>query len=81
MLEPPKPKVVVREEVVDDWIRNFLNKQGLTETLISFQTEWNELQKKGVFQDKAIGLNTDIESKNARLEKKVSQLNEELSEQ
>lgn len=54
-----KPRVVEREIVIDDFIRNFLLKFGLHKSLNVFQLEWNELDKKGVFQDNGIGLITD----------------------
>ena len=38
-----QPKVINREEVIDDFIRNFLAKFGLSKTLNQFQQEWNEL--------------------------------------
>ncbi|KAI5622263.1 sperm-associated antigen 16 protein [Silurus asotus] len=34
-------------EVVDDFIRNFLMKMGMTQTLNCFQTEWFEMLQKG----------------------------------
>ena len=37
----------VRPSVVDDFIRNFLIKVGMTRTLDAFNTEWYELQSKG----------------------------------
>ncbi|KAH8044920.1 hypothetical protein JL722_14489 [Aureococcus anophagefferens] len=37
----------VRPEVVDDFIRNFLIKVGMTRTLDNFNSEWYELQAKG----------------------------------
>lgn len=48
----PEPKVAsdatvtVKPPVVDDFIRNFLIKNGMTETLASFQHEWYGLSKK-----------------------------------
>lgn len=40
-----QPKHVRRLEVVDDYIRNFLNKNNMTKTLSSFQKEWYECVK------------------------------------
>jgi hypothetical protein len=39
------PKHVRRLEVVDDYIRNFLNKNNMNKTLSSFQKEWYECVK------------------------------------
>ena len=36
----PQPLVERHPEVVDDFIRNFLVKMGLTQTLEHFETEW-----------------------------------------
>lgn len=47
----PKSKVVERDVVIDDFIRNFLQKFKMSKTLNIFQTEWHELQKKGTFYD------------------------------
>jgi hypothetical protein len=59
-----KPKVVKREIVIDDYIRNFLRKFNLMKSLNVFQQEWNDLHKKGVFHDNQLGLITDTENKN-----------------
>ena len=39
-VEPQIGEVTQRPEVVDDFIRNFLVKMGLTKTLEMFETEW-----------------------------------------
>ena len=69
---------VERPVVVDDFIRNFLNKCSLNKTMNIFQQEWFELQKKGTFQDLGIGLITDITNKNAKLEVKIAKMRTEL---
>lgn len=38
-----KPKLLEREVVIDDFIRNFLQKFGMGKTLNVFQQEWYEL--------------------------------------
>lgn len=58
------PKVLERDVVIDDFIRNFLQKFDMKKTMNTFQQEWYELQKKGIFQDNGIGLITDINNKN-----------------
>lgn len=73
-----KPKVVKREIVIDDYIRNFLRKFNMMKSLNTFQQEWNDLQKKGVFQDNQIGLITDTENKNRRMIEKIHTMKEEL---
>jgi hypothetical protein len=59
-----KPKVIKRDVVIDDYIRNYFNKFGMNKSLNIFQLEWSQLQKKGVFNDNHIGLITDTENKN-----------------
>ena len=46
-----KPKLIERDVVIDDFIRNFLSNFDMGKTLNTFQQEWNELQKKGTFHD------------------------------
>jgi hypothetical protein len=76
----PKPKVIERDVVIDDFIKNFLQRFGMSKTLNIFADEWHELQKKGTFHDNAIGLITDIENKNKRLKDKVEKMKGELGE-
>jgi sperm-associated antigen 16 protein len=44
-LQNYQPRHVRRLEVVDDYIRNFLTKHGMSKTLNSFQKEWYECVK------------------------------------
>jgi hypothetical protein len=76
----PKPRVLEREVVIDDFIRNFLQKFAMGKTLNVFQQEWYDLQKKGTFHDNHIGLITDIDNKNKRLRDKVERMRKELAE-
>ena len=76
----PKPRVIERDVVIDDFVRNFLSRFGMDKTLNIFQQEWHELQKKGTFHDNSIGLITDIENKNNRLKEKVEKMRGELTE-
>lgn len=76
----PKPKVIERDVVIDDFIRNFLSRFGMSKTMNIFMQEWHELQKKGAFHDNSIGFITDIENKNARLKDKVTKMRGELGE-
>ena len=75
-----KPRVVERDVVIDDFIRNFLSKFKMQKTMNVFQQEWHELQKKGTFHDTNIGFITDIENKNTRLEEKIEKMRGELTE-
>lgn len=78
--QEPKPKVIERDVVIDDFIRNFLSRFGMSKTMNIFMQEWHELQKKGAFHDNSIGFITDIENKNARLKDKVTKMRGELAE-
>ena len=73
------PKILERDVVIDDFIRNFLQRFQMKKTMNTFQKEWYELQKKGVFQDNGIGLITDIANKNSRLSLKIEKMTEELT--
>jgi hypothetical protein len=77
----PKPKVLERDVVIDDFIRNFLQRFSMGKTLNVFQQEWHELQKKGTFHDNHIGLITDVDNKNKRLKDKVERMRRELAEE
>lgn len=79
------PKIINREEVVDDFIRNFFTKYILNKTLEEFnvfiyiyQKEYNELAKKGKFNDNYLGPITDAHIKNAKLEEKHLKMKKEL---
>jgi len=41
------PKVEVKPEIVEDFVRNFLVRMGMHKSLDCFQTEWYELKMKG----------------------------------
>ena len=80
MAGKPVPKVLERDVVIDDFIRNFLQRFGMKKSMNTFQQEWYELQKKGVFQDNGIGLITDVTNKNSRLSLKIEKMSEELKQ-
>lgn len=63
----------VRPSVVDDFIRNFLIKVGLTRTLDSFNTEWYELQAKGRLGEEYTTKVPDIYLRNEELDEQVTQ--------
>ncbi len=79
-LKPPEPKHVYREEVIDDFIRNFLKKYNMSETLNLFQEEWHMLYKKGAFHDNELGHFTDIYNKNKKLAEKLEQMRKDVEE-
>jgi WD40 repeat protein len=71
-------KIVRREEVVEDFIRNFFTRHKLHKTLENFNVEYNDLVKKGKFYDNILGPITDVRIKNAKLEDKKKKLEREL---
>lgn len=74
------PKTVTQEVVIDDFIRNFMQKFKMEKTLNIFHQEWHELQKKGTFHDVQIGLITDSKNKNDKLRAKIEKMKVELKE-
>jgi len=64
--------------VIDDFIRNFLSKFKMGKTLNIFEQEWHDLSKKGTFHDNALGLITDIATKNERMGEKIEKMKAEL---
>jgi hypothetical protein len=68
----------VRPEVVDDFIRNFLIKVGMTRTLDNFNSEWYELQAKGKLAEEYTSTVPDIYLRNQELDEKVVGLQRQL---
>ena len=62
------PKTIKRDEVVEDFIRNFFTSMNLIKTLDEFNRGDAGLSKKGRFNDNYLGPITDIYIKNAKLE-------------
>lgn len=71
-------KVICREEVVEDFIRNFFIKHGLTKSLENFNGEYLDLVKKGKFYDNFLGPISDVRIKNSKLLDKKKKLELEL---
>lgn len=92
--EPTKPKskkstakqaptskgasVTEKETVVDDFIRNFLIKLNMKQTLDTFNTEWYELSEKGALHKEDIGVVADIYQRNEELDEQVKRLRAEV---
>ncbi|XP_076456214.1 sperm-associated antigen 16 protein-like isoform X2 [Babylonia areolata] len=73
-----KPSLVQKPEVVDDFVRNFLVRMGMSRTLDCFQTEWYELQQRGLLHEEDIGVVPDIYSRNSDLDSEVKFLKTEV---
>ena len=46
-----QPTVLKYNEVVDDYVRNFLKRMNMSETLATFQREWYATQNRPLFRD------------------------------
>lgn len=65
------------EAAVDDYLRNFLLKMGMTRTLDCFQTEWNELLQRGLLNTQLVGTVPDVYTQNHRLDSELTNLHRE----
>ncbi|XP_061182742.1 sperm-associated antigen 16 protein-like isoform X1 [Saccostrea echinata] len=74
-----KASVTQRPEVVDDFVRNFLVRMNMDKTLECFQTEWYELQQRGLLHEEDIGVVPDIYSRNQDLDNDVKFLKQEVN--
>eukprot|EP00294_Goniomonas_avonlea_P016044 CAMPEP_0114561352 /NCGR_PEP_ID=MMETSP0114-20121206/11957_1 /TAXON_ID=31324 /ORGANISM="Goniomonas sp, Strain m" /LENGTH=606 /DNA_ID=CAMNT_0001746979 /DNA_START=71 /DNA_END=1888 /DNA_ORIENTATION=- len=73
-----EPAVQKRHEVIDDFIRNFFLKMGLSKSLETFQTEWYEKVQRGELRDEDVGIVPDIYIRNQELDNSVKALRAEL---
>ncbi|EAY10354.1 WD repeat protein, putative [Trichomonas vaginalis G3] len=62
-----QPVVVKYNEVVDDFVRNFLKKMNMTETLATFQHEWYSTERPNLFCDLTEEI-ADIKQKTEQME-------------
>uniref|UniRef100_A0A8C5MLK1 Sperm associated antigen 16 n=1 Tax=Leptobrachium leishanense TaxID=445787 RepID=A0A8C5MLK1_9ANUR len=67
-----------RPEVVDDFLRNFLIKMGMTKTLECFQTEWYEMMQKGLLKPEGVGCVPDVYAHNQLLDAEIKSLKKEV---
>ncbi|KAK2140802.1 hypothetical protein LSH36_1240g00010 [Paralvinella palmiformis] len=75
----PKASVTQRPEVVDDFVRNFLVRMGMSKTLDCFQTEWYELQQTGELREEDISIVPDIYIRNQQLDQQIKHLHREVT--
>ena len=73
-----KPVTQVRPSVVDDFIRNFLIKVGMSRTLDNFNSEWYDLQQKGKLAEVYTDTVPDIYVRNQDLDERVVALQQQL---
>eukprot|EP00195_Chlamydomonas_chlamydogama_P014730 CAMPEP_0202902622 /NCGR_PEP_ID=MMETSP1392-20130828/16959_1 /ASSEMBLY_ACC=CAM_ASM_000868 /TAXON_ID=225041 /ORGANISM="Chlamydomonas chlamydogama, Strain SAG 11-48b" /LENGTH=251 /DNA_ID=CAMNT_0049589413 /DNA_START=266 /DNA_END=1017 /DNA_ORIENTATION=- len=75
--EPLPGQVTRRPEVMDDFLRNFFVKMGLSRTCETFEAEWYELKATGRLEGSPSV--PDVYQRNADLEEEVSGLRRELT--
>ncbi|KAJ0406908.1 hypothetical protein P43SY_001759 [Pythium insidiosum] len=76
----PRLHTQVRPAVVDDFIRNFLIKLGMSRTLDTFNHEWYEFIAKGKLKEDDVGVVPDIYLRNQALDDQVKELRRQLDE-
>ncbi|KAL6470246.1 hypothetical protein MHYP_G00213650 [Metynnis hypsauchen] len=64
-------------EVVDDFLRNFLVKMGMSRTLECFQTEWFEMLQKGKLKTDEVGFVPDLYTHNQLLDNELKNVQRE----
>nr|XP_033802627.1 sperm-associated antigen 16 protein isoform X2 [Geotrypetes seraphini] len=75
-----KQPIPHKPEVMDDFVRNFLIKKGMTQTLECFQTEWYEMLHKGLLSSEDVEFVPDIYSHNQILDVEIKSLRKELEQ-
>ncbi|XP_029461985.1 sperm-associated antigen 16 protein [Rhinatrema bivittatum] len=75
-----KKPLTHKPEVIDDFLRNFLIKMGMTRTLECFQTEWYEMIQKGLFSAEDIEFVPDVYTHNQLLDVEIKSLRKELEQ-
>ncbi|XP_007259622.2 sperm-associated antigen 16 protein [Astyanax mexicanus] len=79
-IEPPntaKQPLNHIPEVVDDFLRNFLVKMGMSRTLDCFQTEWFEMLHKGKLKTDEVGFIPDVYTHNQLLDNELKNVQRE----
>jgi WD40 repeat protein len=77
-LRAPTASLSERAEVVDDFVRNFLVKMNMLRTLDCFQTEWYEMQEKGLLNEEDTRIVPDIYTRNQQIDNEVKSLRREV---
>ncbi|XP_058272003.1 sperm-associated antigen 16 protein [Hemibagrus wyckioides] len=77
ILSPPQKLQSPVPEVVDDFLRNFLVKTGMSKTLDCFQKEWFEMLHKGTLKTHQVGLVPDIYTQNQLLDNELKNVQRE----
>ncbi|XP_030066285.1 LOW QUALITY PROTEIN: sperm-associated antigen 16 protein [Microcaecilia unicolor] len=75
-----KQPIPHKPEVIDDFLRNFLIKMGMTQTLECFQTEWYEMVQKGLFPSEEVEFVPDVYTHNQFMDVEIKSLKKELEQ-
>ncbi|XP_041372163.1 sperm-associated antigen 16 protein-like isoform X2 [Gigantopelta aegis] len=73
-----RASVTQTPEIIDDFVRNFLVRMGMTRSLDCFQTEWYELQQKGLLHEEDVGIVPEVYTRNQDLDMEVKFLKKEV---
>mmetsp|Transcript_21298 Transcript_21298/g.34450 ORF Transcript_21298/g.34450 Transcript_21298/m.34450 type:complete len:587 (+) Transcript_21298:122-1882(+) len=76
---PAQAENTKKHTVIDDFIRNFLAKLGMSNTLDSFETEWYQMKQQGKFREEDIGRVPDIYVRNSEMDNQVKELRKQLA--
>lgn len=77
-IPPPSAALSRRPEVMDDFVRNFLIRLGMTRALEAFQSEWYEKLQRGELNKAVAGAVPDVYAQNQSLMEHVADLQREL---
>lgn len=72
-------RVEQRPQVIDDFVRNFFMKNGMKQTLDTFQQEWYEMVQSGKFKDSELQVVPDDHARNQLLYDEVNLSRQELA--
>lgn len=80
-LTPHPPPVPQSKQVMDDFVRNFMVRMGLTGTLEKFETEWYEMEATGKLNKEDMGAVPDVYNYNQELNDQCVALRREVNAQ
>uniref|UniRef100_A0A3Q1IKI8 Uncharacterized protein n=1 Tax=Anabas testudineus TaxID=64144 RepID=A0A3Q1IKI8_ANATE len=69
-----------QRQTVEEFLRNFLYQEGMTETLHCFQAEWTEVVQKGQVDALRVGVVPSIYTENQRLDSELKNAQREMEE-
>lgn len=81
-VEEPRPvaRTIKRQELIDDFIRNFFISHGLDKSLEAFQGEWYEVAQRGKLESNEEKKIPDVVLRNLKMNEKIEALQREVQE-